>query len=273
MASSGASSGTFLNLPARTEPQQIQVPQDLDSVRSKLVQLIDQLSTVLSQLQYLQLTTPDPSTTQPGLLSYHDLLNRFNLMLSHVVTLGSLLSSRDQLQQQYSANVAPQQQLKPQDRGRDPRKEKWQASVVVPSVAIDEQKDWLVGMLLRTKQAPHVEEHLDNLVKNLPRPFNDPAAYQQAYNDHSTLTRAASDRIQALKKGTRDEDWDWKGRVEIDQDEQDEDENDENDESDKTKSGNTADVEMTMATDAAPPERKWTLQEMATYCRTGKLPS
>lgn len=34
----------------------------------------------------------------------------------------------------------------------DKRKEGWEANVVVPGVVVDESRDWLIGMLLRTKQ-------------------------------------------------------------------------------------------------------------------------
>lgn len=37
-------------------------------------------------------------------------------------------------------------------RGRDLKVEKWSGRVVVPGVNVEESKDWIVGMLLRTKQ-------------------------------------------------------------------------------------------------------------------------
>ncbi|KAK4048115.1 hypothetical protein OIV83_004985 [Microbotryomycetes sp. JL201] len=277
MASTGVglAAQSQLVLPPRNAAQQVNVPADLDAVRAKLVQLIDQLSTVLSQLHYLQQTTPDPTTATPGILGYNDLLARYNLMLSHFVTLASLLSSDAN-----QANNGARPQFKPQDRGRDPKKEKWSGSVVVPAVPVEEQKDWLVGMLLRTKQAPHVEEHLDLLVKNLPSPFNDDKTYLQAYESRTQLTKAASARIQSLKQGTQDEEWDWKGRVEIDEEEDEDEDANENDEeggndatsttkafAEQTKLNSDGDVTM-----GEPAKRKWTLQEVSTFVRTGRRP-
>ncbi|KAM0790984.1 hypothetical protein ACM66B_004284 [Microbotryomycetes sp. NB124-2] len=283
MASAGSGPGnglpaaghSTLALPPRNAAQQVNIPADLDAVRGKLVQLIDQLSTVLSQLHYLQQTTPDPTTSAPGILGYNDLLARYNLMLSHMVTLASLLSSDASLSHN---SAALSQHVRPQDRGRDSKKEKWSASIVVPAVPVEEQKDWLVGMLLRTKQAPHIEQHLDELVKSLPPPFNDDKTYSQAYESRSQLTKAASARIQSLKHGTQDEEWDWKGRVDIEQDEDESgDEDGEDERGDKADTTTTERIDLTSDGDVTMSEpsakRKWTLQELSTYSRTGRMPA
>lgn len=130
-------------LPPLSAVQSITIPSDLDAVRSKLVQLIDVLSTLLAQLHYLSLTSPEPSTAHPGILPYTDLLNRYNLVLSHVSSLGALLSSQ---------NDSREKERKGKDKGRDPKKEKWSASAVAPAIQVEADRDWIVGMLLRTKQ-------------------------------------------------------------------------------------------------------------------------
>lgn len=130
-------------LPPLSAVQSITIPSDLDAVRSKLVQLIDVLSTLLAQLHYLSLTSPEPSTAHPGILPYTDLLNRYNLVLSHVSSLGALLSSHGDPREK---------DRKGKDRGRDPRKEKWDASAVAPATQVEADRDWVVGTLLRTKQ-------------------------------------------------------------------------------------------------------------------------
>ena len=134
---------TAIPLPPRTAAQSIAVPQSLDAVRSKLLQLIEALNSLLSQLHYLSLSTPVPSASQPGLLSYPELISRYNLLLSHFSSLGGLLSDGEQQQAQ---------QRRKEDRGRDAKREKWEGSLVVPAEEVAESRDWVVGMLLRTKQ-------------------------------------------------------------------------------------------------------------------------
>lgn len=136
-------------LPSLSAVQSITIPSDLDAVRSKLVQLIDVLSTLLAQLHYLSLTSPEPSTAHPGILPYTDLLNRYNLVLSHVASLSSFLSSQSDPREK---------ERKGKDKGRDPKKEKWDASLVAPAVPVETDRDWIVGTLLRTKQASRAYE-------------------------------------------------------------------------------------------------------------------
>lgn len=116
-------------------------PPDLDGLRIKLVSLIDALTSLQSQLLYLSSSTPQPTTRAPGILPYPDLLNRYNLLLSHVVSLGSLLSS-----------VGDGREVKRGEEGRDKKREVWDGAVVVPASELEEAKDWIVGVLLRTKQ-------------------------------------------------------------------------------------------------------------------------
>lgn len=111
---------------------------ELDALRLKLVQLIDQINTLQVQLHHASLSTPEPSTSNPGILPWSDLLARYNLLLSQVVGLGSLLSSVGEERKTGEAK----------DRKRD----KWEGSAVAPAVEVEESKDWIVGMLLRTKQ-------------------------------------------------------------------------------------------------------------------------
>lgn len=135
-------------LPPLDSVQSIQIPSTLDSVRSKLLQLIESLTSLLSQLHYLSLSTPLPSALQPGLLSYPELISRYNLLLSHCNALGGLLSEVGGGSDRGGA--APPRRK--EDRNRDLKRERWSASLVVPAEQVEESKDWLVGMLLRTKQ-------------------------------------------------------------------------------------------------------------------------
>lgn len=114
----------------------------IDQLRLKLVQLIDQL-TALSQILYhasLSTTTVPPSTTNPGLPSFSELLSRYNLILGHYLGMNFLLSS-------------PSRVLAPGGMTLENElRDKWERSTVVPAVAVEEGRDWIVGMLLRTKQ-------------------------------------------------------------------------------------------------------------------------
>lgn len=113
---------------------------DIDSLRLKLVQLIEQVDTLSSQIHFASISTPEPSTSNPGIPPYSDLLARYNLLLSHLVGLSALLSS-----------VGDKREPK---RGETPdlKKHKWESLLVAPRQEVEESKDWLVGMLLRTKQ-------------------------------------------------------------------------------------------------------------------------
>lgn len=114
-------------------------PKTIDSVRLKLVQLLDSITTLQNQLHHYSLAAPEPSSANPGLPAWPDLLARFNLLLSHVVGLGALMTGVG------DPRGAGQ-------GGRDVKRERWEESTVAPREPIEESKDWLVGMLLRTKQ-------------------------------------------------------------------------------------------------------------------------
>lgn len=113
----------------------------LDSVRLKLVQLIDSLTTLQSALWAASQSTSEPSSANAGVPSWPELLSRYNILLSHVVGLGGVMSG---LGEGPSA-------------GRDVRRERWEASTVVPAVEVDEGTDYVVGMLLRTKQVSRLD--------------------------------------------------------------------------------------------------------------------
>lgn len=105
----------------------------------------------------------------------------------------------------------------------------------------------------RPSQTPAVESHLSTLLSSLPSSLSLPSAQAT----HRALTRNAFDRITSLAQGIDGEEWDWKGRVEVDEEEEDEAEG--------------GDTEM-----KEEPEREkgaqWTVQEVATFQRTGRLP-
>ncbi|KDE04815.1 hypothetical protein MVLG_04779 [Microbotryum lychnidis-dioicae p1A1 Lamole] len=225
------------------QPQSI-APNELDAVRLKLVQLIDSIQLLLSQVHYLSSTVPSPSTQHPGLLSYNEVISRYNLILSHVAALGGLLSSVGNPRE-------AERRYRNGEPKRDPKAERWKGSLVVPAVSVEPAKDWVVGTLLRTKQTVEVENYLSELEESLPRVFKEEASRKRAMEEREKLVEGASERILSLKDGESGEEWDWRARVEFDEDDE---------ESEK----------MQIEDDTE--KRKWTVQEVATYQRTGKLP-
>ncbi|KAL8292752.1 hypothetical protein RQP46_001364 [Phenoliferia psychrophenolica] len=209
-------------------------PPSLDALRLKLVQLIDALTQLQSHLRYLADSTAQPSTRNPGILPYPDLLARYNLLLSHVVSMGTLLSS-----------VNDGREVKKGEEGIDRKKDVWDSAVVVPGEQVEEAKDWIVGVLLRTKQTPAVEAHLASLSSSLPPHFfANPTTQEQSRVAYEARTTAALAKIQLLKEGLDDDEWDWKGRVDVDEDEEEDESGEEGDEEDGAGDDGEGDVSM-----------------------------
>ncbi|GAA5963195.1 hypothetical protein JCM8115_001054 [Rhodotorula mucilaginosa] len=233
--------------------------QDLDPLRLRLVQLIDAVSHLQSQLAAYQ-HHPSPTHALPPFL---ELVNRYNLLLTNLAAIHRLVSSeQDQ-----------QDQLQPPPRrageSADPKRDKWDSLAVVPAQRVDEAKDWIVGTLLRTKQTPEIEQAQQSAASSLPEPFlsalsspKEPpqappassfAALSQA---QARLVTAAHQKIVALKQFSAGggEEWDWKARVELDQEEEEEE-----------------DVVMEKGSAAAGSD--WTLRDLHVFMQTGKRPS
>lgn len=75
------------------------------------------------------------------------------------------------------------------------------------------------------------------------------------------LTEAASVRIADLKEGVDGEEWDWKGRVEVESD---------GEEDDEMEVDGVKRKEKVVEPSAG--GKGWSIQDVATYQRTGKLP-
>ncbi|GAA5972957.1 hypothetical protein JCM11641_000338 [Rhodosporidiobolus odoratus] len=256
---------------------------DLDLLRLRLVKLIDALTVLHSQLSYLSFSTPTPTSLTPGLLPFQDLVARYNLLLSHLTAVQGLLSSQADKEKEGERDREQGplgQRRKRKDKDRDLKRERWEAVSVVPAVPVDEGKDWLVGMLLRTKQIPEVETSQTTLITTLPSPFSsavisstpstsnptpDPAAFLDALSAHANLVTTAYDRITALKEfNSENEEWDWKARVDLDE---------ENEEQDGGGEGKgKGDQEMQDLPNPTQTARSWTAKEVQVYMRTGKKP-
>ena len=124
-------------------------PPDLDLLRPRLAQLITSLSTLTSHLLHTFHSSP-PSSTIPPTLPFPDLLNRYSLLISQFNSFISLISSQSDLERERDR---PQESGKRRPKEeRDNKRDKWSSSVVVPKESVEESKDWIVGLLLRTKQ-------------------------------------------------------------------------------------------------------------------------
>lgn len=90
----------------------------MDSLRNKLIHLLESINHLYHSLTVLP-------------FNYNDLLTRYNLILSSLTQLSLLLSS----------HATP-----------DIRKDKWAASKLVPTEAVESAKEYIIATLLRTKQ-------------------------------------------------------------------------------------------------------------------------
>ncbi|GAA5826629.1 hypothetical protein JCM11251_002826 [Rhodosporidiobolus azoricus] len=242
---------------------------DLDPLRLRLVQLIDALTVLHSQLSYLAYqATPasGPSTAAPGVLPFPEIVGRYNLLLTHLTAVQGLLSSqgeKDREMEKEREEGGGATRRKRKDRDRDLKRERWESVSVVPAVEVDEGRDWMVGMLLRTKQTPEVESTQTSLTTSLPPPFSaalsassagDPTAFSTALANQTSLLTSAYDKVCALKE------FNSEGEVRLDEEED----------------GDEGEGEEKMKTDGEEQneerKRPWTAKEVQTYLRTGKKP-
>lgn len=131
---------------------------DLDPLRLRLVQLIDAVTVLHTQLSYLAFHSPTPSTANPGVLAFPELVARYNTLLTHLTALQALLSSEQdkdkerERERHEGTQGGAQGRRRRAERDRDLKRDKWDSLAVVPAGKVDEANDWIVGMLLRTKQ-------------------------------------------------------------------------------------------------------------------------
>ncbi|GAA5968994.1 hypothetical protein JCM3765_002277 [Sporobolomyces pararoseus] len=250
-------------------PETTQLP-DLDLLRPRLAQLINSISTLTSHLLHAFHNSP-PSSSIPPTLPFPDLLNRYSLLISQFNSLIGLISSQGDLERERD---------RPQEGGagtttgkrkreeRDTKRDKWAGVSIVPREPVEESKDWIVGLLLRTKQTPEVENRQAQLLESLPSQFksalssstSDPSQFANLLAAQIRLINSAYDKVNAAKEYSGDgEEWDWKGRVGL-EDEEEEGEND----VDGMQVDKPEKVEGT---------RAWTENETATFLRTGQRPT
>ncbi|GAA6060176.1 hypothetical protein JCM10212_005177 [Sporobolomyces blumeae] len=297
---------------------------DLDSLRPRLAQTITAISLLTDHLAYLLHTSPP---THPQTLPFPDLLNRYNLLVTHLNALATTLSSVNDLERErdrerldlaaasssYTGTNGTTTRRRRRDDARDPKRDRWDSVAVVPSGPVDEAKDWIVGLLSRTKQTPQVEEYQADTLAQLARLANSPSNPLRSTSasvvstsapsskappvrlssqvlasktaDYTRLVNAAYDRVCALKEfaaaqpgdGGVQEEWDWKGRIGLDEeDEEDEGEGDDARDRDAMQVDpvvSGAQDPSTASQAGGTESRGWTEDEVALYLRTGKRPT
>ncbi|GAA5939223.1 uncharacterized protein JCM15063_004458 [Sporobolomyces koalae] len=251
---------------------------DLDLLRPRLAQVITSISTLTGHLLHTLHACP-PQSTVPPTLPFSDLLNRYSLLIAQVTSLVGLVSSqidleRDRDRPASSSDPTRASTTKRRQVERDTKRDKWGSVAIVPREPVEESRDWIVGLLLRTKQTPQVEQAQKELVDQL-----DKSRGQDFLNAHIKLVNTAFDRINAAKEiSDEGDEWDWKGRVGL-QDEQEDDDDD--DDQDKDDDGD-GDAKMQLDTNKNSDNNKgdetgarepWTREQTLAFMRTGKLPS
>ncbi|GAA6008110.1 hypothetical protein JCM11491_001889 [Sporobolomyces phaffii] len=253
----------------------VQAP-DLDLLRPRLAQLINSISTLTAHLVHAFHASP-PTSTVPPTLAFPDLLNRYSLLISQFNSLVGLISSQGDLERERDRpQDGPTPAAKRRREERDTKRDKWAGVSIVPRDPVEESKDWIVGLLLRTKQTPEVEARQARLVEELPSEFrsslasSDPTLFANLLAAQTRLLNSAYDRVNAAKEFSGDggEEWDWKGRVGLEEeDDNDNDDDTGNDEMqvDSAENGKKDTEESGL--------RAWTEEETAAYLRTGKKPT
>ncbi|KAG0150828.1 hypothetical protein CROQUDRAFT_37864 [Cronartium quercuum f. sp. fusiforme G11] len=214
----------------------------LDTIRSKLVQLIEAITTFRFQLETL------PHT--PNSLPYPDLISKFLILLNHTEALSQALNT--------PAASKPLNRFElPQVRAEREERSKWEDGpskrslignlAIVPRglEGLEDGKEWIVGVLTRTKLAPEIEKVEQELLNLLPPPPpTDPSPptipsllkhvkhlttihdqhiskcrtslHKARYSrkiDHQTLDSSSGHDVGS----DGEEVWEWKMRVEVDE--------------------------------------------------------
>lgn len=212
----------------------------LDTIRSKLVQLIDAITLFRTQLE--------SSPLAPNSLSYPTLISKFLILRNHTEALSHALNTQVPLQPINRFEL-------PSVRAERQEREKWEHGPSKQSVlgnlavvprgleGLEDGKEWIVGVLTRTKLAPEIEKDEQELLNLLPPPpANDPSptigsllehtknlikAYEKHISDcRSALQKARHGRVaDTMEIDISSDDgnaeateakYQWKMRVEVD---------------------------------------------------------
>lgn len=116
-------------------------------------------------------------------------------------------------------------------------------------------------------QTPEVETNLSTLIRSLPAVYTSSATYKDALSARASLTSFAASKVAQLKETAPDGDeWDWKGRVEVDGEDGGDGEED-GDEMDEINRLAAEDEKMGDVVKGV-----WNVRQAARYARTGKMP-
>ncbi|EGF98733.1 uncharacterized protein MELLADRAFT_79628 [Melampsora larici-populina 98AG31] len=232
---------TVTNLTPNDLDELRKLPLDtFDTIRSKLVQLIEAVTTFRFQLE----SAPHTSNS----LTYPTLISKFLILLNHTEALSQAINT--------PAAAKPINRFElPQFRAEREERSKWEDGpskrslignlAVVPRglEGLEDGKEWIVGVLTRTKLAPEIENVEQELLDLLPPPPpTDPSPptirslmkhvkhLTSLHEEHITNCRTAlhtvrykrhtdleADSQSAREPGPEGEEvWEWKMRVEVD---------------------------------------------------------
>ena len=213
----------------------------------------------------LQTTLTDCIASPPNALPpslRQDILAKYSLLTSYTHSVFDLLVTSPQLAKTVEAHKAALGVEKPAYKSREEQRalasaeaEAWKRtlsqSLVHPGKTVDLDREFIVGVLLRTKQAcltcyrctiapglrliycplrsqvPEVEAQEADLLKSVP-PISDPAALYKQLKAHDSLVDSAMDACSRLRSGVEDREFNWKARI-LGDDEDDEEEEEEAD--------------------------------------------
>ncbi|CAH7666808.1 hypothetical protein PPACK8108_LOCUS1160 [Phakopsora pachyrhizi] len=145
--------------------------ESLDTIRSKLVQLIDAIATFRYQLESLPLT--------PQSLPYSALISKFLILLNHTEALSQALNTAVPLRSVNRFDL-------PSVRAEREQRSRWEdgaskrstlGNLVIAPRGLDgleDGKEWIVGVLTRTKLAPEIEGEEQRLLSMIPAPDRAP---------------------------------------------------------------------------------------------------
>lgn len=255
MEDTQGSTAAVPSLPPNLTPS---IVDRLVSIHAKLLQLVEAISEFQRQIQY---------GGAEGMIGWQDILSKYSLLTSYTHSVFDLLVTPPSLGKAAEAHKAALGVEKPRYKTREEQRvlnqldqEAWKKtlaqSVVHPGRTVEQDRDFVIQVLLRTKQIPEVEAEETSLLASIPS-LDNPVALYTSLKAHDELADKALESCKRLRESVEDREFNWKARIEGDDDEEDEDED--------NKKGNDHETEVHK-------EPKYSLGDLARYMRDGILP-
>jgi len=241
----------------------------LVSIHAKLLQLVESITEFQGQIQ---------QGGADGMMGWHDILSKYFLLTSYTHSVFELLIPPPSTAKAIEAHKASLGVEKPAYKTREEQRviagqegEAWKRTLaqltVHPGQAIEQERDFIVGVLLRTKQVPEIEALEGGLLKTIPS-IEDPAVLYRQLIAHEKLADQALESCRKMKEAVDDREFQWKARVTgaDDDDEEEVEDGSDMDEDHKDKAGPT----MTRRKKETSPPR-YTPVELGRFMREGVL--